>query len=215
LGDWSEIRCKWISKEDLWKTVGFFRQEYWPEDSLPVDMEKIVEQGLELSIEPVHSLLKDFDIDAFLKLDLTGIVVDYDCYMEERFQNRMRFSFAHEVGHFVLHKNVYGGIPLSNPENWKELVLNMPEREYRNFEWQANEFAGRLLVPRERLVEEVDKIYETIKETDLLPYLRDDPSAVLSRVSPVLCKPFGVSENVIERRVEREEVWPPNQIAGL
>jgi len=61
----------------------------------------------------------------------------------------------------------------------------------------------------------VDKIYETIKETDLLPYLRDDPSAVLSRVSPVLCKPFGVSENVIERRVEREEVWPPNQIAGL
>jgi hypothetical protein len=104
--------------------------------------------------------------------------------MEERFQKRMRFSFGHEVGHFVLHKNVYGGIPLSNPENWKELVLNMPEREYRNFEWQANEFAGRLLVPRERLVEEVDKIYVTIKETDLLPYLRDDPSAVLSRVSP-------------------------------
>ena len=24
-----------------------------------------------------------------------------------------------------------------------------------------------------------------------------------------LCKPFGISDQVIERRVEREEMWPP------
>jgi hypothetical protein len=33
--------------------------------------------------------------------------------------------------------------------------------------------------------------------------------AVLSRVSPMLCKPFGVSTDVIEKRAEREGFWAP------
>jgi len=57
-------------------------------------------------LKPIHSLLDELDIDAFLKLDLSGIVVDYGCFMKERFQNRVRFSFAHEVGHFVVHCTV-------------------------------------------------------------------------------------------------------------
>jgi len=77
-----------------------------------------------LSIEPIHSLLDDLDVDAFLKLDLSGIVVDYDCFMQERFQNRIRFSFAHEIGHFVLHKDIYKKIPFTSPEEWKYSVLN-------------------------------------------------------------------------------------------
>ena len=85
----------------------------------------------------------------------------------------------------------------------------MADKEYRNFEWQANEFAGRLLVPRERLIVEVKKIYKIIEDSGIQQYLADDPGAVLSRVSPVHCKPFGVSENVIEIRVEREDLWPP------
>jgi hypothetical protein len=36
-----------------------------------------------------------------------------------------------------------------------------------------------------------------------------DPDAVLSRISPTLCKPFGVSTEVIETRVKREGLWPP------
>lgn len=119
---YSNIECKWIPKEDLWQTVHSFREKYWPENTLPVDMEKIVEQRLRLSIEPIHSLLDDLDVDAFLKLDLSGIVVDYDCFMQERFQNRIRFSFAHEVGHFVLHKDIYEKIPFTSPEEWKYSV---------------------------------------------------------------------------------------------
>ena len=206
------FECKWIPKEELWQTVQSFRERHWPENALPIDMEKIVEQRLGLNIEPVHSLLDEFDIDAFLKLDLSGILVDYDCFMKERFQNRVRFSFAHEVGHFILHKDIYEKIPFTSPEEWKYFVLNMADKEYRNFEWQANEFAGRLLVPRQKLIAEIEKIYETIEESGMQQYLSDDPEAVLSRVSPVLCRPFGVSESVIERRVEREDLWPPNKI---
>jgi hypothetical protein len=136
LENFINFECKWIPKVDLWQTVHSFREEYWSEDTLPVDMEKIVEQRLRLNIEPIRSLLDDLDVDAFLKLDLSGIVVDYDCFMKKRFQNRVRFSFAHEVGHFVLHKDIYEKVPFTNPEEWKYFVLNMADKEYRNFEWQ-------------------------------------------------------------------------------
>ena len=83
---------------------------------MPVDMENIVERRLRLHIEPKRSLLDELDMDAYLRFDLSGIVVDHDRYMNTRYQNRLRFSFAHEVGHFVLHKGVYNGLDLSTPE---------------------------------------------------------------------------------------------------
>ena len=159
-------------------------------------------------------MLDKLDMDAYLRFDLSGIVVDHKCYMEERFQNRLRFSFAHEVGHFVLHKGIYDRLNISTPQEWKDLVLNESNQEYRSFEWQANEFAGRLLVPQQELVREIEEVHEVIEKTGMLQYLKDDPGAVLSRVSPRLCRPFGVSEIVVETRVQREKLWPPDQKAS-
>jgi len=129
--------------------------------------------------------------------------------MNDKFVNRMRFSFAHELGHFFLHKDLYTRFGIDSPEDWKDFILNVPENEYRSFEWQANEFAGRLLVPRPELRAEMEKVGKVLKENNLIPFLEKDPDAVLSRISPMLCKPFGVSTEVIERRVKRERLWPP------
>ena len=144
-----------------------------------------------------------------MKRDLSGIVVDYDCYMNDKFANRMRFSFAHELGHFFLHKDLYTKLGIDSPEDWKDFILNVPENEYRSFEWQANEFAGRLFVPYPELETEMEKVGEILKESNLIAFLKMDPDAVLSRVSPMLCQPFGVSTEVIEKRVKREGLWPP------
>ncbi len=38
----------------------------------------------------------------------------------------------------------------------------------------------------------------------------DDPDAVLSCISNQLAKPFGVSTDVVERRVEGEKLWSPD-----
>jgi hypothetical protein len=207
--DYSDFKCPWISKEDIWKRAEEFRETYWSENTLPVDIEAIIEKRLRLNIVPKHDLLPELDIDAFLRIDLTGIVVDHDCYMDERYSNRLRFSYGHEIGHLELHKDLYARLPISTPEDWIEFIDNMPDREYGHFEFQANEFAGRLLVPRESLKHELDQRLKEIEELGLMDYLRIDPDSVLSRISPSLCKPFGVSYLVIERRVEREELWPP------
>lgn len=100
-------------------------------------------------------------------------------------------------------------------EKWRNFILNVPEKEYSGFEWQANEFAGRLLVPYPELKNELDKAVKIIQESKLEQYLESDPDAVLSRISPALCKPFGVLSVVIETRVKREGFWPPKEIFSL
>jgi hypothetical protein len=208
--EYGDFKCPWIEKEALWQQVEEIRAQYWPEGAVPVDTEAIVEFSLKLDIEPIHDLQSQLDMDAYLKVDRSGIVVDYDCYMNTKFANRMRFSFAHELGHYFLHSDIYAQLDIKTPEDWKEFTSNLPESEYANFEWQANEFAGRLLVPYDTLKSEVVKLYEIIeKESDLKDYLNRDQDAVLSRVAPSLRRKFGVSEAVIETRVRREGLWPP------
>ncbi|WP_438310766.1 ImmA/IrrE family metallo-endopeptidase [Sporosarcina sp. FA9] len=52
---------------------------------------------------------------------------------------RDRFTIAHEIGHFILHKP--GNIVLARLETIEEIPA------YRQPEWQANTFAGELLAP--------------------------------------------------------------------
>ena len=205
----SEFGCKWLQKEVIWKTAEEFREKFWPEKTIPVNMELVVEDRLKLFIDPVHSLLDEYDMDAWLRLDLSGIVVDHDRFMEERFQNRLRFSLAHEVGHFVLHREVFEDLSFGTPGEWKNFVLELPDPEYKAFEWQANEFAGRLLVPHDSLADQILRTRDMIIENNLVEYMENDPDAVLEKISPFICKPFGVSEAVATIRARRESLWPP------
>ena len=121
----------------------------------------------------------------------------------------MRFSFAHELGHLFLHKDLYRNFDVASPEDWKNFILNVPETEYSKCEWQANEFAGRLLVPSLKLQIEIEKMMVFLKKNHLIEYLKEEPDGVLSGISPSLSKPFGVSTGVITRRVKSEGLWPP------
>jgi len=208
--DQAEFRCKWLRLEDIWDCAEDVRNRYWSAGKLPVNVETIVEFKLKLAIDPEHNLMQTMDMEAYLRSDLTGIVVDHDHYMDEKFANRMRFSFAHELGHFFLHKDFYTMIVFESAEEWKEILLSLPDTEYRYFEYQANEFAGRLLVPRKDLVQEIEKSVETLKRNNMLEYLKGDPYAVLSGITPRLARIFGVSSDVIEKRVDREKLWPPD-----
>jgi hypothetical protein len=207
--DISRFKCPYIPIDQIWQAAENFRNEFWPESTLPVDIERIVEKRLKLNIEPERGLLSEIDIDAYLRIDLTGIVVDYDCYMKEKYMNRLRFSFAHELGHLFLHKDIYSTFSIDDPSAWKDFMLNIPDREYGFFEYQANEFAGRTLVPRGRLLAELKICLQKVQEAGMPDLVATDPGAVLSRISSTLCRPFGVSYKVIERRVEREKLWPP------
>lgn len=206
---YKKFKCKWIYKKDLYKFADETRSKYWPENLLPIDMEKLIELKLGLDIEPRLGLFAMIDTEAWLKMDLTGIVVDFDRYMNDKFVNRLRFSLAHELGHYLLHRDIYSNLHFNSLEEWKYFMTHVSEAEYKAFEWQADEFAGRFLVPYDLLVAKVREATEIIKQRNLVKRLREEPDAILSSVAPFLRKAFVVSEQVIKIRVQNEGLWPP------
>jgi hypothetical protein len=206
-----ELKCKYLTKEEIRNVSETFRNAHWNKDIVPVNVEHIIEQGLNLNVIPVHGIRQFEKIDAYLKSDRSGIVVDIEQYMDVqgRYENRLRFSFAHEIGHYMLHGYIYEKFEIDTPQEYFDFVVSFPENEYKSFEWQANEFAGSLLVPRARLFQEIEVAKERLTVKGLLHLWDSNREQVLASMSPTIGRVFGVSDDVIERRINEErELWP-------
>lgn len=206
--DPKRFKAPFIDKDTLRAKADDFRTRYSPE-SVPVDILSIVEFDLRIEIRPVAGLKSECDADATLLGDLKTILVDKDAFLEDRFQNRLRFSVAHEIGHWVLHRELFGKIQHESVQEWIQFYEEIPDDEYRFLEFQANEFAGRLLVPRDRLVTELRKA-KRIAVQRRLPLTIFESDQGKEYVATSVAKAFGVSADVIIRRLDKEEgVWPP------
>ena len=172
-----------------------------------MDVMSIVEFDLNLEIIPMSGLRQDADIDALLLDDWRTLVVDQSYYLDDRYQNRIRFSVAHELGHYVMHKAAFDQIPRGSAEEWLAFVRDMPEREYSFLESQANEFAGRFLVPLEDLRSEFEASIVQAEENGLpRNQLREDSH--MQYLAKPIARRFEVSSSVIERRLTKEKLWP-------
>jgi|688.fasta_scaffold688261_2 hypothetical protein len=200
------FKAPFIDKHQCWNEADKFRERYWPSGAIPVDVLSIAEFDLELEIRPVTRLKEDADIDALLLGDWKTLIVDQQQYMDGRYINRLRYSIAHELGHYVLHKAAYEQIPRGSPDEWISFMRSIPEKEYSFIEYQAYEFAGRLLVPLEQLEIEFEA---TLKETERNGVNRYKLSeALLAYLCNPVAKCFEVSTDVIEKRLLRENLWP-------
>ncbi len=88
---------------------------------------------------------------------------------------RQMFTIAHELGHWILHRDAF----LANPDKYPVLPRFQKTDESNAFEKEANSFASNLLVP--------DKLLEPVKGA---------PVAALADV-------FGVSRTMMEFRLKR------------
>jgi hypothetical protein len=138
VADYSFFRSPFLQKEVIHQKADNFREQHWGKGSLPVDMEKIIETRLSMYIEPRRDIAQLLHIDAYLTSDLSSIVVDYFQYMDEfrRYDRRLRFSFAHEVGHLELHRAIYDNFTIADPKEYYDFITNVPEADYRAFEFQ-------------------------------------------------------------------------------
>jgi Zn-dependent peptidase ImmA (M78 family) len=85
-------------------------------------------------------------------------------------------------------------------------MLDMPDKEYGLLEYHANEFAGRLLVPLDNLKTEFGKTLADVESRGMA--LDQLTEAHLSYLCIPLARRFAVSQDVIERRLTREKLWP-------
>lgn len=182
-----------------------FRKNYVkPIDLVPVPIIEIVE--LELGIQPIPKagLKRRIDIDGFLTRDLKNICVDLDVYEDERQINRLRFTYAHEIGHLILHEKEIRQCDFRTQEDWVHFHEDFLEDDLNWFEQQAYEFAGRLLFPKEELVKEVQKHKGKIEEYKGL--IGEVEEELIEAVSRIICDRFKVSWIVIQKRIRKEKI---------
>lgn len=174
----------------------------------PVDVLSIVELELGLDPVPFPDLYDTFHVDACLMVDMTGIYIDqkafYDWEAGDRWEEkRLRFSLAHELGHFVLHEDEIRANSFGSIEDFRRWAGNKANR--RSAEYQADEFAGRLLVPIDVLTDIYDRECARLDGISTGWRKIEDARRGLARaIAPRL----GVNSQVVETRFDREEIWP-------
>ena len=130
---------------DLRRYAEKFLAQYHPGRKVPVPIEEIIDVRLGIDIVPMPGL-GNFDTVAYLSPDLAEIRVDEFVYKHR--PNRYRFSLAHELGHRILHADIFRQFRFSNVASWKRFITDeIPLDQYRYLESQANGFAGLVLVP--------------------------------------------------------------------
>jgi Zn-dependent peptidase ImmA (M78 family) len=191
---YGKIRVPFLSNGKIKEEADLFRKNFG-DNTIPVDIEKIIDLKLKLFIIPIPNFLKNCNIDALISSDYKYISVDKNEYEDERLHSRLRFSLAHEIGHFILHKAVYAEFNIKSQKDYYKLYRFLPDKQYSYLEIQASKFANYLLVPRERLIEEKDK---QIRKNGSLNWFKTiDARTLNSYMAIPLSKTFKVSEDVI------------------
>lgn len=148
--DYSKLKIKPLSNRQISEAADKTRLKFWG-DKIPVDIEKILEIGLKISIIPSPGLQNRVNVDAFISSNWKNIYVDNGRYMSDSYYRRIRFSLAHELGHFILHKDIFESLNIDTLEEYYRFYNECPQEQSKYLEAQANKFAGYLLMPRDIL----------------------------------------------------------------
>ena len=188
-----------ISYEKIEKEANKFLNDYNPNRDIPVPIEEIVEIKLEISIVPKMGMFSQHGIDAFLSSDLTELYIDHDHYMLQT--NRSRFTLAHEMGHYILHKDIIRSI--TSLEQWKNYLLGQGTGR-AIYETQADSFAGCLLMPQPEVIEKFhSQETKAIKEFKTIGMTKPDNKTLISFIANEIARQFNVSQKAAEIRLSK------------
>lgn len=196
----------------VWQAVETFRARYLVGQlaQLPVDVLTVAEIDLKLDPLRFDDLWTKYRRDAALTPNFTGIYVDTESYdLWEKGgalwkQRRLRFSVAHEIGHYVLHREIASKVAFRDFDEFARWTNDNHGQKY-TLEQEANEFAGRLLVPPERLRQGLDSFAPGLEKAMPHWFTSMDARGAFAESATNL---FQVSQQAIETRLDREGIWP-------
>ncbi len=193
--DYKKINIPRLDSSVIKKEADYLRMKFWG-DIIPVDIETIIEFKLNLEIIPIPQLQQVCDTDAFITSTWKSICVDERNYMDERYRGRLRFSLAHEIGHFVLHKEIYDKFDIKNVDDFRRFIPEITQEQYSKLEVQADMFANNFLIPRDKLIQERDKHLSRISRENGIK--KDDKRLINSYIARPIAKKFEVTNVPIE-----------------
>jgi hypothetical protein len=199
----SKFRAPFISKDEIEKAANEIRNRFKSTQRIPVEVLHFAEFDLclEFDFANIHHL----GYDAFLRPDLKGILFDRTIFTNPSYKQRLRFSTAHELAHFFLHKDIYGHLMFSSVQEWIKFIEAIPADQYYWIEQHAQEFAGRFLIPTKELSEALN---ETMQDAETEGLLTQGEEWVLEFCCHAIHSDFGVSYPAMQTRIRKSELWP-------
>ncbi len=155
--------------------------------SLPFNAERLLESEYNMSIIPLPGI-KKIGIECSFCRDGLTIFVDEQDYDDESMVNRLCFTFAHELGHKILHSKYLSCIDALSDEQ---------------FEWlekQARMFAADFLVPEPLLLGVIAS--EVIERFDSIASSNISLEACIGYRITNLADYFGVSTHAMRNRLK-------------
>jgi len=203
------IKPAFLRPQEISDKADEFRQTYVvPPDQVPLSIEHVIENVLKIRIDPRKNLSRaarrsELAIDSYLTYDRSMIVVDYEQYIQD--QGRLRFTLAHELGHWFLHQKEYALMKYETEADFIRIQTSLNVKYRAWFEFQANEFAAVLLVPTILLSKEVKKhlpeARRFIKTNGL-----DQLFLLKYGIAEELSHFFDVSNKVVNHRMNNEQI---------
>lgn len=186
---YESVKAKFLPSGTIRKEADRIRKEN-NISSVPINVELLLEK-LGVFIEAKALLFQRAGAEALITANWDIVYVDSEKYMDDKYVNRLRFSLAHELGHMILHRQLFDSFGIKNEKMYREFFDQIPELQYKKIETQANMFANNFLVPRDILEEKKKAVIDkhqlgNISEERIRPYLPN-----------ILCGEFGVSDDVI------------------
>jgi len=167
-----------------------FLKDFHPSMVIPIPIEEIVELRLGIELSTYIDLKKEIGIDGFINSEFDEIVIDD--YVFNKYEERARFTIAHELGHKFLHSKIYNSLEIKTVGDYVAFQNSVPENDHKWLEIQAHIFAACVLVPTIKLKKEFNKIMGS-KPAQIdysMPYLFELPG----------------SPDVILRRLQKESL---------
>ncbi|MCK9275032.1 MAG: ImmA/IrrE family metallo-endopeptidase [Syntrophales bacterium] len=196
------VEAPYLKYVDVTQEVESFLQIYHPSRTIPIPVEEIIDLQLKINIYPFPRLYKDFGLNGFLSCDRSTIYVDE--YQYEQFYEKYRYTLAHELGHFVLHKNLYENFNFENAIQYVEWRESMSPNDIDWFEKHADWFAEQLLVPANALTDACQNIINIYQH--VYQKYKDSPDDFWSYASSEIARSFDVNQPVVEVRIKREKL---------
>jgi len=198
----NNIEIPFFSYEEIRNRADNFLRQYHPSREIPVPIEEIIEFQMNIDIFPIQGLHTILDIDGFTISDLSTIYVDDFVYKSR--PGRYRFTLAHEVGHIILHKEIYSKANFQNIKEWKDFINSISDKDHSWLEYHAYTFGGLVLVPGEHLIRLTEFYVNRIQKEDIS--LSENWDFAWDRIADQLAKDFEVSTQVIEKRLSKDKV---------
>lgn len=104
------MKVRFLSYEQIGEEVQKVLSNFKYDSSLPVLIEKLIDNDLKKNIVPFPNLYSTFHINAITSSDMKTIYVDE--YLYTNLELAYRFTLAHELGHIILHRKIYEVINL-------------------------------------------------------------------------------------------------------